>query len=78
MGDQMKEEEMGDARGRYGREKKHLQTTQKIQAHMQDDIKMCLQQRRYKGMECFHMAQDKGLVVGSCEHQNKPLAIIKG
>jgi len=29
-------------------------------------------------MDCFHMAQDMGQVVGSCEHHNNPLDIIKG
>ena len=29
-------------------------------------------------MNCFLMAQDRGQVVGSCEHRNKPLDFIKG
>jgi hypothetical protein len=78
VGDQITEEEIGDAYGSYGREYKHIKTTQKTQVYMEDNTEMCLQQRRWKDMDGFHMAQKRVQVVGSCEHHNNPLDIIKG
>jgi hypothetical protein len=80
LADQTKENEVGRACGMNGTGEKHVQgfggkawkkkTTWKTDLYMRG---MDLGEIGWTGMEWIQLAQDRGLVVGSCEHSDELL-----
>jgi hypothetical protein len=47
------------------------------QPRWENNIRMDIRKIGYEGVDCMHLAQDRGPVAGFCEHGNEPSGFIK-